>query len=491
MRRLRRAAPLGLAAAALIPSLLLGGVVDTPAAAETLPVEVLIESVSPALPTVDDDLVLSGRIANTSEADVTLPQVQLRLSPLQLNSRGEITEVLDGTTDRTGLALPDTLTELGPTLAPGQQAQFRLSVPVEDLNLDPQLAGVYAVFVEALSGGVPLIEAGTVFPWFPPDAELRPTRLSWVWPIIQKPAVAADELVTDPALPAEFASSGRLGRLLDTGEQYPISWLIDTSTWQTADAMADGYRVPGADGPQPGDQTESAGQFAGRLRQIMADGVSTTPQFAMADADALQRGGLSQYVVRSASLPKVISDQIAPGAPTGALFDAPSGTIDPAALETLVDAGLRELLLSERFFPPDPPVAYTPSGITPITTAGTEVAGLLNDQQLGRVLQQPLDTAARRSRAKQGIPHPDRPDHVGATRRAPKCRGVPATPVGPPAGLARPPAACRGQGAVAATGGPVRGRRSPAGAPPEQWLRRPQRTPRTPTGLHRAHPVAR
>lgn len=389
-----------LAVAAVLPTLLLGAP-TAPAAADTQPIEVLIESVTPALPTRADDLTIGGRIANTSDTEIALPQVQLRLSPLQLNSRGEITQVLDGTTDRTGLAIPDTLTSLGPTLAPGQQAQFQLSVPVKDLALAPELAGVFAIFVEALSGDVPVVEAGTVFPWFPQGAKLRPTRLAWVWPITQRPAMAADELVTDPALPAEFTPDGRLGRLIDAGQRYPVAWLLDTATWQTAAAMADGYRVAGPGGPQPGDQTTAAEQFAARMRTIMASGAATVSQFAMADADALQRGGLTQYVVRSASLPKVLSEQIASGTPPDELFDAPNGSIDPAALETLVDAGMREVLLGDRFFPPDPPLAYTPSGVTPISVAGNDVTGLLGDQILNRVLQLPLDTAAQRSRAKQ------------------------------------------------------------------------------------------
>lgn len=400
MRGLRRYVPAAVAAVALAAPLAVGGPPVT-ALADTQPVEVLIESVTPSLPTDRDDLTVAGRIANTSDADIALPRVQLRLSPLQLNSRGEITAVLNGTTDRTGLPLPGTASDLGPTLSPGQQAQFSVSVPMADLGLDPGRAGVYAVFVEAMSGELPLIEAGTVIPWFPPDAKFRPTQLAWLWPIVQKPAIAADELVVDPSLPGEFTTGGRLGRLLDLGEQYPVSWLIDTSTWESARAMSDGYRVQGPGGPEPGDQTDAAAQFADRVKALMARTRTTTTQFAFADADALQRGGLTSYVVRAATLPTVIGDQISAGSDTTELFDAPSGTSDPATLETLTDSGVRELLLNERVFPPEPPISYTPSGVTAVTVGGTEVTGLLSDQMLGRTLARPLTTAADRSRAKQ------------------------------------------------------------------------------------------
>lgn len=392
---LRRAA---LGVALLLPLLFVPGAAS---AADTQPVQILIEGVAPAIPTQKDTLRVTGRVANTSDTDIALPRVQLRLSPLQLNSRGEVTAVLDGTTDRTGTPFPDTLTDLGTVLAPGQQAQFRLSVPIADMALDPDLAGVYAVFVEVLSGELPLLESGTVFPWFPPDAELEPSRAALVWPIVQTPAIAADELVVDPTLPGEFADAGRLGRLLDIGSRYPVSWLVDTATWQAARSMSDGYRVQAPGGPQPGDQTDAAAQFAERLQQVVTSEPTQTIQFAFADADALQRAGMTQFVTRAASLPQVLTEQYAPSARATRVFDAPGGNADYPALETLVDTGIRDLLLSDRYFPPEPPLAYTPSGVTPVSVDATEATGLLADQVLDRTLARPLDTASDRSRAKQ------------------------------------------------------------------------------------------
>ena len=403
MAALRRAAPAMMAAVAgalllLAPSLLIPA---APATAQTQPVQILIEGVAPAIPTATDTLRVTGRVANTSDSDIALPRVQLRLSPLQLNSRGEITSVLDGTSDRTGTPFPDTLSDLGPVLSPGQQAQFRLTVPVKEMALDPDLAGVYAVFVEVLSGELPLVESGTVFPWFPPAAEIVPSQVALVWPIVQKPAIAADDLVVDPALPGEFAAGGRLGRLLDAGRRYPVSWLIDAATWQAARSMSDGYRVRGPEGPEPGDQTDAATQFAASLQQVLDTKTTTTMQFAFADADALHHGGLTRYVVRAASLPEVMTEQLTPDARTTPVFDAPGGNSDSATLETIVDTGVRDLVLSDRYFPPEPPLAYTPSGVTPVSVGATEATGLLTDLALARTLERPLVTAADRSRVTQ------------------------------------------------------------------------------------------
>ena len=374
-----------------------------PAVAEDAPAQVLIESVVPGAPQPKQTLRVSGRVANTGDAEIALPRMELRLSPLPLNSRGEINEVLDGSTERTGNALPATAVDLGASLVPGQQRNFTLSVPMSELGLDPAAAGVYAVFAELMSGELTIAQQGTTVPWFPPDAEYEASRLAWVWPITQRPALAADDLVIDPALPDEFAAGGRLSRLLDAGSRLRVSWLIDTATVDTARVLADGYQVPGPDGPEPGEQTDAAGQFADRLTGILSSQPTTITQYAWADDDALQRAGLDQFVVRSASLPSVTVDDEARGAPTQLAFAAPGGNSDESTLQALVDAGVRELLLSDQYYPPDPPTSFTPSGVTDVSVNGTETTGLLSDRLLSRSLARPLDTAADRSRARQAF----------------------------------------------------------------------------------------
>jgi Family of unknown function (DUF6049) len=398
----------GLAIAALIAAIsgVLSGAVTgaAPAAhAQGGQVQLLIESVSPAAPTLGSTLTISGRVANSSDAEVVGAQVQLRYSPLPLNSREEVTQVLAGTSPRSGNAVPGTNRPMTQSLAPGQQAQFRMSVPMTDLGL-PEAPGVYAVFVELVSGDASLASAGTVFPWFPKTAGFSPTRLAFVWPIAQKPAVAAYDLVVDPALPNEFATDGRLGRLLQTGLSNDVAWMIDAAVLQTATDLADGYDVKTGNGARPGDKTAAAKSFADSLRSVLGNHpTAVTPQYAIDDADALTRGGQTSAVVRSATLPKVILDAEAKSSSASAVFLSPGGASDSATLQTLVDAGTRTLIMSDDAFPPDPPVSYTPSGVTSMDVGGTQVNVLLTDSRLERALNGPFDTAAARSRATQSF----------------------------------------------------------------------------------------
>ena len=212
-----------------------------PATAVTEGPLVLIESIRPAAPTKKAVLRVRGRIANTSDAVLSQPSVQLRLSPLPLNSREEIDDVLSGTSLRSGNPLPATLQTFPIELQPGQQQEFTLAIPVADLGLPADSAGVYAVFVE-LSGSLGVIgTAGTAFPWFPKDAEFEESGLALVWPLVQRPAVAADDLVVDPTVVTEIAPGGRLQRLVTLGRGQPVNWLLDSAMWQTTTQMADGY----------------------------------------------------------------------------------------------------------------------------------------------------------------------------------------------------------------------------------------------------------
>ena len=373
------------------------------AAAEPGTVEVLIESVSPAAPTKKSTLAITGRVANSTDTTISNPTVSLRFSPLPLNSREEVDQVLSGESQRQGNAMPDTVTALGTELGVGQQGEFRLTVPIKNLEL-PNKAAVYAVFVELASDELPLTAAGTMFPWFPKKAEYEPTDLAFVWPITQRPSMAAHDLVVDPALPDEFTDEGRLGRLLKAGNTAPVAWLIDTAVLQIATEMADGYDLETPVDPQPGDKTAAAKAFSEALRAVFAANPgSAVPQFAVADDDALTRGNQTSAVVRSATLPQVVLAAEAKPAAAASTFVAPGGNSDVNTLQTVVDAGVRIMLMSDTVFPPEPATSYTPSGTTTIDVGGTPVQVLLTDSQLGRSLSGPFDTAASRSAATQGF----------------------------------------------------------------------------------------
>lgn len=362
--------------------------------------QVLIESVTPAVPKTKSKLVISGRVANNSDSSVLHPGVRLLLSPTPLSARSEVAEVLNGTGGTEGVPVSGTEHSLGQRLAPGQQAEFRISLPFSRLDLGSS-AAVHAVFVESLSDGNRIGISGTVLPWFPRGARYRPSGLALAWPIEQLPAVAADELVLDPNLPTELGPRGRLSRLVAAGARNDVSWLVDSATVETAAGMADGYRLDGPDGPSPGDLTDYAKAFVSSLAGALGRGPATLVVYATDDDDSLQRGGLPSFVVRSVSLPEAIADERLPAVATTTVFAPIGGRVDEPTMRALVDAGVRTFVLSDRAFPPDPEVTFTPTGATSVDIAGSRVQILLSDTSLARNLALPLTTAAERSLARQ------------------------------------------------------------------------------------------
>ncbi len=365
--------------------------------------EVLIDSVTPHAPRRRGSVTIQGRLANGGDTTLADPVVQIRFSPTPLLSREEVGLILSGESLRAGTVLPDTIKALNTDLAPGQQVGFRLTTPVRALNL-PESAGVYAFFVEALAGGVTQATSGTVVPWFPQTAEYEPSQLSLLWPVTQRPAVAANRLVVDPRVAEEYEPGGRLERLIRLGDTAAVTWLVDTATLQTSREMAGGYQVLTGGREEPGGSAGAARNIAEQLSAAVSNKPWVLlPQFAIADDDALAEGGLTSMVVRSASLPLVIRDSATPGSTAGLGYVTEPGAQRTQSLTTLVDAGVRVALMSDASFPPDPELPYTPSGVTSVDAAGTSIAVVLSDSRLATYLDGPFTTSAERSAALQGI----------------------------------------------------------------------------------------
>lgn len=406
MRRTRRwsVVPVLMFASAVLPGLLgtqsVAAIEISNLIIETQAVQVLIDDVAPVPVGKKSTLLIRGRVANSGEDTMAAPHVRLRLSPQPLASRGEVATVLDGTTDRQGLPVPGTSSSLDRSLEPGQQAEFRIKTPMSRMQL-PDKAAVFAFFVEVVAGPESLGSAGVLVPWFPKGSEYLASKLALTWPLTQRPAVANDQLVLDPALPREFAADGRLSKLLDVGATAEVSWLVDSATVETARELAEGYRLRTGSGFRPGDQSEAAERFGKRLSETLTDQRVALPGYAFADVDALYRSGLTSFVVRSASLPRIIGEARLEDSVLEEFFVAPGGFTNAETLQVLVDAGIRNVILSDTAFPPDPELNYTPTGAASVEASGGSLNVLLSDSRLNETLARDLSTSEGRSLVRQ------------------------------------------------------------------------------------------
>ncbi|PHQ50665.1 hypothetical protein BLA24_17885 [Streptomyces cinnamoneus] len=227
-------------------------------------VDVAVDSVAPVAPKQDDTLTVSGTVTNNGKSTVSGAHVGLRVGP-QINTRSDIDDV----GDRSAFAPGTDGAEVGgnhsqkiDALAPGISRDFKLTVPVKDLQLSKD--GVYQLGV-TLSGQTAdqpyervLGIRRTLLPWQPSTAEGKKTQLTFLWPLVSATHLTArtehDQQQTpifpNDDLAAELAPGGRLQQLVALGKGLPITWVIDPDLLATVEAMTKSYTVSG-----PGGQT--------------------------------------------------------------------------------------------------------------------------------------------------------------------------------------------------------------------------------------------
>lgn len=387
----------------LLVVLLLGwSLVPTAADAQTgSSASILIDEVSPSTLKESGKLRISGRMVNVGEAEIIAPAVQLDWSAFPLSGREEIAGVFAGASQREASPVSGTWVSRDEPLSSGEEWRFSLRVPVKSLGL-PDGPGVFAAFVVGFDDGQQLSRAGTAIPWFPRGSDYRPSRLALMWPIVQVPSVAANQLVMNPDVVADYEPEGRLSTLVSLMNQYRVAPLVDSSVVELATELSNGYQVVSGQGVEQGDGAADAERFAGEIEQATGTGKSVLPGFAIADADALQRI-LPSYLVRSATLPTIVmKDQVKTGS-AEPVFYSPSGNSDFDTMSELVAAGTRTFIMSDRFFPPVDFLTYTPTGATTLDVGGSEVTVLLTDQQLSRLLRGDLRTTESREAIKQQL----------------------------------------------------------------------------------------
>ncbi|MDQ3616193.1 MAG: DUF6049 family protein [Actinomycetota bacterium] len=221
------------------------------AAADSTPLQVSVDSLSPAAIPSRGEITVTGQITNISDDMWSDLNVYLLTSPAPFTTSDELAEAAlsDPASDIGNRLTAAELFDPVGDLAPGSSVGYTLSVGRKDLDLIGQ-AGVYWLGVHVLGANrdgrdsvadgrgrtfVPLMERGG------PD-----TSMSLVMPIKadvrRKPDGRLRELRTWQEL---LSPEGRLGRLLEisgTSLDIPVTWVLDP-------AVADAARSVASDNP--------------------------------------------------------------------------------------------------------------------------------------------------------------------------------------------------------------------------------------------------
>jgi hypothetical protein len=220
-------------------------------AVETDPVVTAsLRSVQPAAPHPGDELVLAGKIENTGDEPLRDVQAILRYSIIPLDDRDEIRRVPIDDTVRWGQRDIEFFQEVDAELEPGETVDYRVLVPVDQLNFGTP--GVYAIGVDIR--GQPadgerqtLATARTVVPWLP-DEPLPAVPVAVLWPLQTQPALLPDGTLLGDGMATQLGPDGSLTALVEAPGTAPVTWVVDPDLLVTVGTMADGYAVTGPDG---------------------------------------------------------------------------------------------------------------------------------------------------------------------------------------------------------------------------------------------------
>jgi len=361
---------------------------------DELPVQVEVTRLEPRAPGADSVITVEGRLTNTGSEILGRLQVRLQ-SGERLASRSTLAAAAARSAQppsatrafSTGLELPG-------ELAPGATRAFRYRAPVSDLELGA--IGVYRLLVNVR--GRPDREArrqigaaATFLPWFPEPIP-APSRVAWLWPLVDVPRRAAEaNVLLDDELAASLRDGGRLDGLLRAAEQaragpqpIPLTLAVDPDLLDTVATMADGYVVATAGRRTAGTGAAPAAAWLARLRALAAGTPVLALPFADLDLVALAREGSGEEAVGAAVYGAEVVRRVLAVEPEPGLAWPPGGLLTDQVLDAEVERGVRNVVLSSASFAAGSQV--TRSARSPLPAVGGTATAVVSDATLGALV---------------------------------------------------------------------------------------------------------
>ena len=378
--------------------------------------EVSVNSVTPTVPEDGDTLTLTGTVSNNSKATIGSGRIGLRIGP-SLDSRSAI----DQAAKRQGYLSGADGTEVdrkyavkAGTLPPGITRSFTLKVPVDSLRLGGN--GVYQLGV-SLSGRTKarpyeqILGIGRTFlPWQKGSGG-KPTRLTYLWPLISSTHMSArtesDEQQTpvfqDDTLVKELAPGGRLEQMVSLGQELPVTWVVDPDLLATVDMMTKRYRVQKPNGGTvAGKGQEYAKKWLDDLTRAVRDEEVVALPFADPDLASLAHQGRSapatlKNLGTSTKRGRIAVETVLHTKPSTDFAWPVDGAVDSSIVDVATSAGAHNVI-SRSDSIRDSSLSYTPTSARPIGSGHT---ALVADARLSTAFQGDMTSARASSLAVQ------------------------------------------------------------------------------------------
>ncbi|MFN2561284.1 MAG: DUF6049 family protein [Jatrophihabitans sp.] len=356
-----------------------------------------VESISPSVPVPTSTpklITVTIRLENTTDTDYKgVKIVGERGDPIQSQATLDTALRTTSTPSTPGLPIPavhPTVVDIGALGTVHTTFTARYSRADDGSGLCLCQDRVYPLYFSAHitgDGGVDqrLGVVGTYVPSFVADP--APDRVTWIWPLIDRPhRLLQDAVFTDDELAGTVASGGRLDRALQVVERtdptVPLTLVIDPELIDELTVMAgsSGYRVQAADKTVPGTGNVAAANWLGRLRSALdADPrlqLAFTP-YADPDIESLNRENVSW----TNAMPPQMRARIGAALP-GRALDATvawpaGGAISSTTLRLLAARGTSTVVLNQAAVLPRVAESAVPSGLARLDSGNTDLAAAL------------------------------------------------------------------------------------------------------------------
>ncbi|MBO0827147.1 MAG: hypothetical protein J2P24_05135, partial [Streptosporangiales bacterium] len=377
------------AAVCVLPALV---VRPSPAAAARQP-SITLAGVSPAAPGPKDTLHVSGSVTNPGNEPVAGVQTRLRVQRSPVSSRTLLAEYAHGEQAPTGSPVFGHDAEVGQLPSHGS-LPFDLRVPMSALGL--RGFGVYLVAVEAFTAdGTQLAVQRTFIVDTPDDkgARPQPTRVAWVWPVVERPHQLFGDTFMDDGLRTSMSTGGRLQRLVAAGataetakRRVPLTWAVDPSVLSQAQVMSRGYRVRSGHGSVRGTGGPQATAFLNSVKTATGGQSVISLPYADVDVTALVRAGLTSELTLALNQGRTTSRQLLGAEPAASVAWPPDGVVDQPTLDALAANGTDTVLLRDSALPLSQQLTYTPDPVAKARTTSGSVKVVLADSTLGDIV---------------------------------------------------------------------------------------------------------
>lgn len=350
-----------------------------------------IDAFSPKAAGPKSVIHVTGHLLNSSGAVLSHATVRLRYSPRPLPSRSQLklyAAKAAGSADPQSIAAQRTLPH---GVSAKSSAAWSLKVPVARLGV-PNTLGVYPIAVDAVDGtGRTIAEQRTFLTYGTKSAAYKPTRVAWLWPIIDHPRRADDGTFMENKLGRSLASGGRLARLVEAGvrnkQKVPITWMVDPALLDDADHLSRAHQTLGSGDKtkgEPGDPNAAA--WLGRLRSAVGSSPLVSLPYGDVDATAITRAGLDDDVKPAVQTGARITQRLLKRMPSTNIAWPAQGLADADTMDVLAFSGAGSVVLSQRALSASSQLSYTPDGATKLPTSNGDVKVMLTDPTLGDVL---------------------------------------------------------------------------------------------------------